>query len=233
MDIDTARLFVEEHPGRVGLVDTETRILSASKIAIVETGFRSIDYSIGISYYDFPVKAKRLAKEFHQTDKELMSGVPHISALGLWCMKDNKQMLVLSEKFPIKDNNDNVIAILAHWVDITHSNLIDISRFIKLFNHDKYVQGNDIQFFYKLHKSNTHNQDNLSAREMECLFYILRGKSAKDVGKILHLSYRTIEDHITSIKCKLNVTGKAQLIEKAILQGYMNVLPQGFLAMHT
>ncbi len=128
------------------------------------------------------------------------------------------------------DENNYVVAIFTHSIDITHSNLIDISRLIKLFDHDKYVQGSDNQFFYKLHKSNIHNQDNFSVREIECLFYILRGKTAKEVGKILQLSYRTVEDHITSIKHKLKVTSKAQLIEKAIVQGYMNVLPQSFLA---
>ncbi len=235
MDIDTAKLFVEQHPGHITLIDTETRILSASKTVITDLGYKSSDLVIGVSYYDVPVKAKKLAQHFHQSDKELISGVPCINNLVFWSLNNDKQMLTLAEKFPIKDKNNHVIAILVHWMDITHSNLIDISKYLKLFNHDKYVLGNDNQFCYKIHKSNNYNyhQENLSAREIECLFYILRGKSAKDVGKILHLSYRTIEDHIASIKYKLNVTRKAQLIEKAINQGYMNVLPQSFLAKHT
>lgn len=233
MDIDTARLFTEKHPGFVTLVDTETRILSGSKAAIADVGYKSVDSSIGVSYYDFPVRAKQLAQYFHQTDKELMAGVPCIHVLVHWYLNHNKRMLALCEKIPIKDKNDKVIAILAYNIDITRSNLIDISRYFKLFNHDKHVQGKVDQFFCKIYKNNHDSQENLSTREMECLFYMLRGKTVKGIGEILQLSFRTVEDHITNIKRKFNVIRKPDLIEKAIMRGYMNVLPQSLFVKAT
>ena len=212
------------------MVNTETRVLSGSKVALADLGYKSINASIGVSYYDFPVRAKRLAQYFHQTDKELIAGSPGVRVLIHWYLYDDKRMLALCEKLPIKDENGNVVAILAHTIDITHSNLIDISRYLNLFSHNRHAQENDGQFFYKICQSNDYTQDNLSAREVECLFYILRGKTAKEVAKILCLSCRTVESHIDNMKYKFGVTRKTQLIEKAIMKGYINVLPKSLLA---
>lgn len=57
---------------------------------------------------------------------------------------------------------------------------------------------------------------NLSPREKECLYFYVHGKSAKEIGEILFLSRRTIEQFLMSIKIKLNVPNKAALIEKVL-----------------
>ena len=51
----------------------------------------------------------------------------------------------------------------------------------------------------------------LSQRERECLIQVLKGKTAKETGKSLHLSFRTVEDHIASLKEKLGCTHKREL----------------------
>jgi DNA-binding CsgD family transcriptional regulator len=56
----------------------------------------------------------------------------------------------------------------------------------------------------------------LTKREAACLHLLLKGNTAKQIGKVLSLSNRTIEDYITSIKNKLNVSSKKELIIKAI-----------------
>lgn len=56
----------------------------------------------------------------------------------------------------------------------------------------------------------------LTNREEEILNYIIRGKTAKVIAQLTHLSYRTIEQHIGNIKTKLNVRTKSELIEKTI-----------------
>ncbi len=42
----------------------------------------------------------------------------------------------------------------------------------------------------------------LSKRELECLFLLAQGKTAKEIGRILKLSYRTVEFYIVNIKNK-------------------------------
>ena len=53
----------------------------------------------------------------------------------------------------------------------------------------------------------------ISIREAECLFYLIRGKSARETGVILHLSQRTVEFYLNSLKDKLNCRKKSELID--------------------
>lgn len=65
----------------------------------------------------------------------------------------------------------------------------------------------------------------LSKRQSECLYYLLRGKSAVSIAKLLGLSPKTVEYYIDEIKNKMVCNNKAEVIEKAIEMGYIEVNP--------
>jgi DNA-binding NarL/FixJ family response regulator len=67
---------------------------------------------------------------------------------------------------------------------------------------------------------------NLTARQQEVLFFIIRGKSARQIGTILNLSTRTIESHIENMKAHFLVKSKSELIAKSIMNGYANFMPK-------
>lgn len=71
-----------------------------------------------------------------------------------------------------------------------------------------------------------HRYKELSPRESECLFFILRGKNAKYISKLLNLSVRTVEWYIANLKAKLAVNTTSQLILKSISEGYMEKVPE-------
>lgn len=60
------------------------------------------------------------------------------------------------------------------------------------------------------------NNKPLTAREIECLTYISKGRSAKEIGNILGVSTRTIEAHIYNIKSKLGCHRRSQLVDIAL-----------------
>lgn len=60
-----------------------------------------------------------------------------------------------------------------------------------------------------------HNNGSLSKRELECLLWCVKNKTAKQIGKILSLSPRTVEDYLTKIKNKLGCQSKFELIDLA------------------
>ena len=51
-------------------------------------------------------------------------------------------------------------------------------------------------------------------REAECMVYLLRGKSIRNVAGILHLSPRTVEFYVKKMKKKLECGTKFELIDK-------------------
>lgn len=50
----------------------------------------------------------------------------------------------------------------------------------------------------------------LQTREIQCAKLLLKGKSYKEIGAALHLSHRTIEDYLNSLKCKFKVRNKSE-----------------------
>jgi DNA-binding CsgD family transcriptional regulator len=73
------------------------------------------------------------------------------------------------------------------------------------------------------------NVFNLSSRELECLFYTLRGKTAKQAAEILNLSKRTVESYIENIKNKFGCNTKSDLLLIGIANGYLNYIPSQFV----
>ena len=63
-----------------------------------------------------------------------------------------------------------------------------------------------------LESLNTHTAS-LSARERECIFYTAKGNTAAQVGKIMHLSRRTVETYLQSAKEKLFVNKTSDLVK--------------------
>lgn len=54
----------------------------------------------------------------------------------------------------------------------------------------------------------------LTPKEMDCAFLLLEGKTAKEIAKVVGISYRTIEERISIIKDKFKAQNKADLLRK-------------------
>lgn len=61
----------------------------------------------------------------------------------------------------------------------------------------------------------------LSARELFVLKSVAHGKSMKEIGKELDLSSKTIETYKARGSSKLNLSGRRQIVEFAIAQGWV------------
>lgn len=60
----------------------------------------------------------------------------------------------------------------------------------------------------------------LTKREKECLFYLLKGLTAKEIARVMDISNRTIETHVGNIKMKLGVRKKSEVMIQAFQQGF-------------
>ncbi len=61
----------------------------------------------------------------------------------------------------------------------------------------------------------------LSARELECMRWVLEGKSDTDIGKILEISSTTAHYHIENVKKKLAVSTRLQAAQIVVSLGYI------------
>ena len=61
----------------------------------------------------------------------------------------------------------------------------------------------------------------VTPREMECLRWIMHGKSSWEISQILHCAEATINFHVTNLKQKFNVHTRQQVVVKAIKAGLL------------
>jgi DNA-binding CsgD family transcriptional regulator len=61
----------------------------------------------------------------------------------------------------------------------------------------------------------------LSPRELECLKWVLDGKSDRDIGAILGISHTTVHFHVERVKKKLGVRTRTQAAAMVMTLGYL------------
>jgi DNA-binding CsgD family transcriptional regulator len=61
----------------------------------------------------------------------------------------------------------------------------------------------------------------LTTRELDCLRWVLKGKSDTDIGKILGISHTTVHFHVERTKKKMGVKTRAQAASVAVSLGYL------------
>ncbi len=56
----------------------------------------------------------------------------------------------------------------------------------------------------------------LTAREVEVLTWVARGKSAWEVGEILHIAKRTVDEHVQTAVRKLGAVNRTHAVAMAV-----------------
>jgi DNA-binding NarL/FixJ family response regulator len=60
----------------------------------------------------------------------------------------------------------------------------------------------------------------LTPREKEVLRYVAQGKENRDIAKVMNLSTKTVDHHITRMMTKLNIHNRVELARYAIREGF-------------
>jgi len=130
----------------------------------------------------------------------------------------------LGNKFQLKNKENQIIGTETHIIEITNPKLIQLNQLLQKIDlyRDKKTS------HYSIGKMK--ERINLSKRQNECLFFILRGKTTKEIANILNVSIRTIESHLEEIKIKFRCRTKSELIIKAIEEGFMEVIPRSIFS---
>ncbi len=130
---------------------------------------------------------------------------------------NGKPAQYISHRFPLFDKKKNIVGILGFSMDITDKILITQSG---LFGYAIMAAHSDQQHKYVNEfftgQAYCKKTMDISIQEARCLYYLLKGKSARETGEILFRSTRTIEGHITSVKQKLNCTTRSELFDRLL-----------------
>lgn len=65
-------------------------------------------------------------------------------------------------------------------------------------------------------RRNSRAKHSLTARELEVLTWVARGKSAWEIGEILHIAKRTVDEHVQTAVRKLGAVNRTHAAAMAV-----------------
>ena len=222
-----SQTFIDQLPGLVALMDEKSRIIMANQQAVKWLGFSSYEALLGKTYFEMPCKIAEEHEIFASWDKLTATRKKTLTAFGYYCYA-NEWKIILAEKYPIIDpGSGQLLGIMSHCKDITKLGIINCTQFLEFTKIEKTNNYHQKQASFLL--EDKFHKIELTKRQFECLFFLIRGKTSKEIAKALKLSPRTIDFYLEQMKYKLNCSTRSQLIEVAIMEGYMNIIPKSLL----
>lgn len=216
--------LIDQLPGLFYIVDLESKFLHVNNVFTQWTGFKSCESLIDRTYTDMRCRAAERHLYFKEQDHLAIASMKPVTILAYVCYAHD-WLVVFGEKYPLKSPTGELLGIVSHFRDITKYHLIDLYRFLNVGKTKNLIPQQQIEYILAEYDPELE----LSPRQSQCLFFLLRGKSYKEIAHILNISTRTSEGYITEIKTKLNCVSKSELIDLAISKGYMNIIPKGML----
>jgi len=200
-------------PCNAYFLNTESRLVNGNITNAKVMGYDSIKASIGKSLDD--VYAREMAEPIHANDRQILSEqkANFFEEMIVYDNEVNKNCL--SIKMPLYDGEkvngifgfsivfgeqqlDKSLAIIAE------AGLLHVMHpYTSIIKHFSAYQCEEIP--------------QLTARELQILDLVVRGKICPEISLRLGLSKRTVEHYIANVKEKFNVQTKSELIEKALL----------------
>lgn len=211
-------------PGFAFFKDLDGKFLGANKLLMNLIGYNSLDQLQGTTDFEMKCEAVNFANNFVLQDKKALEN-GSVSMLELHRLADNKEWVYLTKKQPMRDEQGKIIGVACHSTVVDHPLLVH--ALMTLVDKDRSLYSCLTHGSYYI--DNQHEKYNLTEREAECLFYLLRGKSARDIGERLKISPRTVESYIENIKMKFNCKLKSDLIETAIENGLVHYMPKNLI----
>lgn len=216
--------FINKSPGLANIKDLDSKFLAFSEGLAKLAGWRSSEAAIGKTDYDNPCPMSEFASEFIKMDKKVIASGKKMIAIDIQNYSTGWG-IILAEKVPITNNNGDIIAIYSPLIDVSAISMFKF--YLKLHEADiKWIGKGKKPVSYIL--SESHSPFSLTEKQENCLFHLVRGKTIKEISKILKISPRTVECHLDAIKLKYQCNSKAEIIEKAIDNGFLFYIPKCF-----
>lgn len=214
--------LIDQLPGYICWKDKQSRYLKGNAQLAKLLGFKCSEELIGITDYDIRCDAAAHADLYVEEDQRLQNTGYLPSSVCIGRYANDQPKVLLGNKSLFFDENSKPLGTVAYAIELDNRILKD--SYLLYSNYVKQdVKKNQVIYYL----NSEYQGIELSTRQAQCLFYLLRGKTAKEIAKLLHLSSRTVEDYLSTIKSKMDCTNKAQLIEKAIDLGFLGIIPPG------
>lgn len=197
-------------------------------------GFDKPQDLIGKTDFDMPWKVKE-SKHFREDDYYILTQGNSKFNIHETMRQARKNAIIKTSKIPLLNKNGRVFGVGGYFTEIVEP-IDNVSKYacvnqassnaVTVFsNTDKKILSfTDIldrlrtAFHVPLRRRHMliDNCTPVSTRELQCIFYLLNGDTAKKIAENMNITPKTAESYLESIKTKLNCQTKSELIRKII-----------------
>lgn len=138
------------------------------------------------------------AKLYQEGDQQVLDGILMHNVLEPQLQANGKLNIILINKIPLLDKRNQKIGIIGCYTEIgnpSYNGKFDSSK--------KNIA--------------------ITKKQSECLFYLAKGMSIKQVANYMGISVRTAEYHTEILKTKFNCRTKSSLIAKALELDFIKI----------
>jgi DNA-binding CsgD family transcriptional regulator len=203
--------LVETSTGTVYWKDKNSVYLGINKEFLTTANTDSMEKVIGRS--DLDMIWQQQAASLVKNDQEVMvTGATKVMIEHV-ASATKPTNYYCSHKTPLCGRNGNIIGVIgvSYALDDIDSIYAALNDITALFNPSVTLQVNKLAAMF----ADSLNFK-LSKRQVDCLFYLVKGKTMKQIASILGLSYKTVEHYLETVKNKLSCHSRAELIAKAL-----------------
>ncbi len=210
-------------PGYILCMDKDNRInYYCNERCAYIIGYDKTEDAYGVPIENVPCKITECADIYKLQNKRVIDERTTLKILDIHPYRNDEIKIIYTNKSPLIDKNNNAIATIFQGFEMSHLDPYLISRIIN--NDKKYFDKDSLNHRNYIITNSFFSQ--LTDRENECLYYLVRGKTATQIASIMLISNRTVEKHISNIKLKLHCHTKSDLIEKAMNEDFINYIPE-------
>ena len=220
--------LIDQLPCLIVLMDKKSRFLYSNNYTAKLFGYNSRLKMLdkGIDAHGMRCPAVESAEQFIKQDKHVMETLSTLTILDIHGYATNETKILLTKKLPVFINSE-LIGTVCQCTEIYSDSLLKTSAFIMQTDQQYYSKSNRDSRSYVV--DNILGHTTLSKREKDCIFYLIRGNTMKEIAQILQLSWRTVESYINNVKFKWRCTNKKEVVAYAISHGFLNYIPQNVL----
>jgi DNA-binding CsgD family transcriptional regulator len=212
-------------PGLVFYKNIDLIYLAATNYAARLCGFADNNQFSGHNDFELRCAAAESAQEFRDEDTKVIQTAKEISCLQIHQFADGKIHIFLLRKAPVKNTEGIVIGVCSIGNEVAEPGVGQ--AIFNLLELGKPAYKNIYNLTFEVNSNEIFNQ--LSAREAELTFYLIRGFTTKDISAFMDLSPRTVESYLETIKNKFNCNSKNELLLFCMHNGFSYIIPQSIL----
>lgn len=214
--------------GLIVVMDKQSRFIYSNDYTARMFGYSNESNMLGVDPYAMRCPAVESAKDFVRQNQLVMQNNNELTMLDIHKYADSHTKILLTKKTPYYENNQ-LSGVICQCNELKAKTLSQICSALIQSDIKYYSTSSKFERSYMI---GLNQKDCLSEREMDCVFYLLRGNTAKQIAQQLQNSPRTIESLIENIKLKLNCTTKSEIIECCLVKGYLNYIPKNILSQN-